>query len=248
MPFFLSPNVQVDRVNTFNSNIVLISFTERTIAPRNLSDQGFGQDFARKQAIDGFYVKCAGNHWYQYPEMLDALSAIRRAASGKDIVTYGSSMGAYAAMKFASALGAKRAVAISPIFSPDPRKPPFEGRWKTDADQIEFIDDTMIGAADTDAFVLTDPTHADARHGRLFRATFPRCTIVAVPFASHPVGHFLREAGLLGDLVKDLIFGAFDNSRWCRDRRKMRTKSPIYKSRLAEVLGERNPLSTTNAV
>jgi pimeloyl-ACP methyl ester carboxylesterase len=242
MSLFESSNLRVDTVDGFNSDVVLVSFAERKTYQARLDEQGFGQDFARKNSIDGIYVKCIGNHWYQYPEIPDALSAIRQAAGGRNIVTYGSSMGAYAAIKFAGVLNAERVVAISPLFSPDPAKPPFERRWKVDADQITFLDDKINMAPETHVYVLTDPAHADAKHARLFRATLSNSTIVAVPLASHPVGHFLREAGLLADLITSLISGRFDNRRWCTARRASRTRSSIYNKRLAEVIAERTSL------
>lgn len=238
MAFFESQHVRVERVSAFNSDIVVVSFAERSDPPVGFQAQGFGQDFARKLSLDGFYIKCIGNHWYQYPEMPDAMEAIRRATMGKTLVTYGSSMGAYAAIKFAKLLGAKRAVAISPLFSPDPRQPPFELRWRVDVDRTEMINDLMEDA-DVDVFVLTDPVHADAKHARLFRQRFTRCKVIAAPFAAHPVGHFLREAGLLADLMSSLLLGKFENSSWCTARRGARTKSAIYNKNLTDTLKRR---------
>jgi hypothetical protein len=57
---FQSQNIRVDRINDFGSQVCLVSFTERKTYRADLAEQGFGQDFARKNSIDGFYVKCIG--------------------------------------------------------------------------------------------------------------------------------------------------------------------------------------------
>ena len=228
----------------------MVTFSERREKSQGLVVPGFGQDFANKHRIDGFYVKCVGDHWYQYPEMGSAIATIRdRVHRTKEIVTYGSSMGAYAALKFSNALNAKRAVCLSPIFSPDPAKPPFEKRWNSDARRINFIDDDMgkdIRHA-AEIFILVDTTHPDARHARLIRDGAPRTITVAVPFASHPVGHFMREAEILTSTMIDIVTGNFDNAKWCQMRRTHRYKSAIYRDRLAAIL-KRKAVSKSQSI
>ncbi|UPK33963.1 hypothetical protein IVB18_38250 [Bradyrhizobium sp. 186] len=239
MPFLETPNIRVDRVDSYGSEIVLVSFAERKTHTADLAEKGWGQDFASFHRIDGFYIKSAGNHWYQYPEMKGAMAAIREAAGSQHLVTYGCSMGAYAAIKFAGALGAKRAVAVSPLFTPDPSKPPYEQRWKVDASRTAFIDDEMDGTPEVHVFILSDPTHPDARHTKLLRRTFPRTTVVPLPFASHPVGPFLREAELLTEFTLRLLYGNFDNRVFCDARRARRSRSQIYLERRKELLAGR---------
>lgn len=240
MPFIQTSNIQVDRVNSYGSKIVLVTFAERKSHSFGFGDKGWGEEFASSHRIDGFYVKAAGNDWYQYPEMQSTLGRIRDAVGNREVVTYGCSMGAYAAVKFAKPLGAKRSIAISPIFSPDPFKPPYDQRWKTDVDRTMLIDDHMEHSDEFELFVLADSTHPDAKHAKLFRQTFQKTTVISLPFSSHPVGPFLREAGLLRELTLSLFFGNFENSSFCLARRNQRLTSQIYRARRDELLLKRN--------
>src|SRR5262249_48609659 len=87
----------------------------------SLDVQGFGEDFFVKRGIDSIHIIPRANNWYQYPELLAAAEAVRRFAASYDkVITYGSSMGAYAAIRLGGEVGAEAALAISPQYSMDP--------------------------------------------------------------------------------------------------------------------------------
>ena len=104
-----------------------------------------------------------------------------------EILTYGSSMGGYAALRFANLLGATHALAFSPQFTIDPRHVPLDPRWQRHY-RPEWHDNSQIRRKHVarhsymvfDPYFPYDRWHADliARRCRGSR----RC---ASPFSEH---------------------------------------------------------------
>ena len=174
------------------------------------------------------------NDWYQHPEMADALAAIRgRAAGAARLTTYGSSMGGYAAIRFADAVGAHAALALSPQYSIDPLKAPFEWRWQQEAHRIRFLPDLdgPIRSAVTPVIVY-DPTTLDRAHVDRIAADIPVARL-RVPHSGHPVGPYLSEGELLTSLVLDMIRGTLDIAATEQAARARRREIITYLAALA---------------
>jgi tetratricopeptide (TPR) repeat protein len=214
-----------------------------TFAPResipSVALPGFGEDFLREAGIPAIHLTAATRHWWLTPEMPAAIAAIRAAAAPfRRVVAYGSSMGAYGALLHARALGAQAVLALSPVISPDPAKPPFERRWRRDLPGLDLAGDDL-GAAlprDADLVLAFDPLHPDAAHAAMIAAAAPgRTRPLPVPFAGHPCGLLLAEAGLLADLARAVILGRGDAPAACRaGLRAARAGVPRYWRGLAE--------------
>jgi hypothetical protein len=99
------------------------SFTDR----RTLDREGFGEAFFASRGVNAVHVLSRDNDWYLLPDIELALEAAAKATASFDRVSaYGSSMGAYAAIRLGGLAGASTAIALSPQFSIDPRLVPFE--------------------------------------------------------------------------------------------------------------------------
>jgi tetratricopeptide (TPR) repeat protein len=235
--FFSSKNITVIRSAGYNSNICVVTFMNLSPDVTNDRDrEGFGANFIQSLRIDAYHVLCSGNDWYQYAEMTDSMYSLRDAiANYSTIVTYGSSMGGYAAIKYARLLGATRSIAISPQVSIDRRKVPFETRWANEAKRIKFIDDEVIEALTTAIHisVMFDPNDLDGRHVKMLRTGVAKLTTVPVPFAGHGAATFFRETGDLKGAMTDLILGSYNPSTWAIRRRKSRLSSPTYWRQIA---------------
>lgn len=194
---------------------------------------GFGEEFFLAHGIGAIHVLTRTNRWYQYREMPAALRAIRAAlGTAQRVLTYGSSMGGYAAIRFAGALGADAVLALSPQYSIDRRRVPFERRW---LEEQRRIGRTRERAIESNARVVIayDPRFAqDRRHIDLIAAEAPVVRL-PLPFGGHPVGGFLVELGLLQPLVLDLLEGGGDVSAVARAARRGRALSPIWLGQLA---------------
>lgn len=178
---------------------------------RTLARPGFGEEYFARHGIGATHLLSRDNDWFQYPELPDALAAMRAAGSGAgQVLAYGSSMGAYAAVRFADAAGATAALALSPQYSIDPARVPFERRWGQDQRRLRPLPalDGPIRSR-VRPVVAYDPHGMDRFHAdRIARDTPIRR--LRLPFAGHPVGGYLQEAGLLHGVVMGALDGTLD--------------------------------------
>ena len=231
-------NVRLRSVEGGRRRPLVVTFDSLN-ADLRLDRKGFGEDWLHDSGHDAVHVISAANAWYQHADMAPACAAVRAAAALHPwTATYGSSMGGYAAIRFADAVGARTAVALSPQFSIDPLKTPFETRWVEYAEDLAFIWDGARPANPTlqTAFVVYDPTDGDRRHAELLAEHYP-VTPFPLPYAGHPAGTFLAETQLLGRSVLAMIDGTFDPGALRGELRAARRRSGKYHF----VLSERQP-------
>nr|WP_047167281.1 hypothetical protein [Sphingomonas sp. Y57] len=195
---------------------------------------GFGEEFLAARGISLITILGCGNDWYQYPDMGAALAAARSALLRADrVITYGSSMGGYAAIRFADALGAHGCLAVSPQYSNDPAKVPFEWRWPEDARRIDWRaePDRPIRCA-ADPVIVYDPTIEDGEHVRRIACDM-RCRAMPIRHAAHPATTFLGSTGLLPDLVLSVLDGSFALEPFRQRVMAARKTDPVYLCELA---------------
>ena len=177
------------------------------------------------------------NRWYQEPELPAALDAARAVtARYPRVVSYGSSMGGFAAIRFGAAAGASDAIAISPQFSINPREAAFETRWSEHSRRIRFVHRPESFPAIGRAYIFYDPRDPDALHADLIAARCPTVR-VRLPYGGHPVASFLNETGLLGEAVQTICAGGFDADACELAARARRRGSGQYLFTLAHRLG-----------
>jgi hypothetical protein len=204
--------------------------------PRGVDRPGFGEAFFQTEGITAIHVMSHGNDWFQYPEMKSLLPLIRQAcASAERLLSYGSSMGGYAALRFAGEIGAHAALALSPQFSLDPRKVPFETRWGPDRRRIRFLRslDGAIMPGPRRILAYDSALVADRRHAMLLAAEADMI-LLPLPYAGHPVGGFLNDTRLLRPLVLTALDGSFDAVRFRRAAHDRRTRSAHWLANIAE--------------
>jgi tetratricopeptide (TPR) repeat protein len=225
---FRSADLLVRSALDFGSNTCVITFDSYT-DERKLDRFGFGEAFFQSRSIDAIHFISRENDWYQYPEMPEVAARVADLVKGYGrVVTYGSSMGAYAAIRFGGLVGAATALAISPQFSIDPRRAKFEQRWKNDSDRIDFILERKLKAPFVStAYVVYDPHDADKRHADLFRQ-HTRVIDVPLPDVGHPATGPIAEAGLLSDLLEDFVADRLDIDRLAQQMLAARETSPHF--------------------
>lgn len=96
--------------NKNNNNKCIITFGE---IDSKLTETGFASDLIMKEGDDHIYV--AQKTWtqYQYLSREDSYKIIRDEITGKEVYTYGSSLGAYCAIYYGTAINA-HILALSP--------------------------------------------------------------------------------------------------------------------------------------
>lgn len=245
---YSSDRFELRRVAAGDGRRIVVTFDSYHV-PTGLDRPGFGEAFFEQQGVTALHLLSCDNGWFQSVEMAEIMGEIARSCVGADrIMTYGSSMGGYGAIRFARAIGAHAALALSPQYSLDPRLVPFETRWAQEQRQLRFrrdIDGPI--ARGPDYIVAYDPRlPADRRHAELIAAATPT-TLLPLPHAGHPVGAFLADTHLLRPLALAALAGTLDRPRLLRAAYARRGTSPHWLA----VLAERQPahrLSTAVAL
>lgn len=236
---FRSDDVVVRRVAAGSGDAWVVTFDHYGIGA-GFERPGFGEAYLAAQGISAIHVLGRGDDWYQYGDMPAALASVREATRGATrVLTYGSSMGAYAALRFADAVGATDVLALSPQYSIDPAVAPGEERWSQDIRRIQWLPEyNGPMACSARAVVIYDPMGPDRWHGQQIEND-AAAHLVRLPYTSHPVTSFLSETGLLAPLIGDILAGEFDVRTFRREARTRRRVSGIYLGELASAQPER---------
>ena len=201
---FKSENIAVRRRLENGSRHCVVTFDSYSDA-QTLDRPGFGEEFFQKLGVDAVHIIGRQNDWYQYPELLEAAAIVRSfLASRERVISYGSSMGGYAAIRFGGIFGTHLAAAFSPQFSVNPAVAPFERRWLADALRIRFCLEAMSIRFVPRAFIFYDPRDDDRLHVDLFRG-HTEVVDIAVPLGGHPCISMLSETDLLRPILLRLL-------------------------------------------
>jgi hypothetical protein len=242
MIFYASRNLKVfaDNAGPTFSEMLVVCFQYQLPDP-SLDAPGFGEEFFRAHRIDSVFVNCATNEWWQYRDLPRALSILRGlAASWRRTVTYGSSMGGYAALRFAGAIGATTCIAVGPQYSPRGVVVPGEDRYDSLVSATDFLHEDAYRICRTATnFVLYDPLYRMDKRHVLRYAQEANLLHVRVPCTGHTPTVVLSQCGLLGDVILELLSGIFLPAEFRRSFRRARRASSEYWRELALRSGER---------
>ncbi|RYI79470.1 MAG: tetratricopeptide repeat protein [Acetobacteraceae bacterium] len=184
-------------------------------------------------------VKAGWNHWFQVSEAEAAIAAIQAITRRfRRVVTYGSSMGGYAAALWSGALAADAIIAVSPQFSIDRLTSPREKRWAEDARRITFSRDDMAAGLNPAAQLnlLYDPFTPDRDHAERLLALSSNPRPLLIPFGGHPAGAFLRDAGCLSRIILGLVRGSLGPAEARSIVRQSRRSTAVYWANSAALL------------
>lgn len=238
---FQSENVLVRAVPCDDQSRWVITFDNYSIG-HGFDRQGFAESYLRGQGVSAIHVMGKREDWYQYSEMPAALQAVRKAIKDAErSITYGSSMGGYAALRFADMVGAKAALALSPQYSINPRLAPFEKRWLQDAERISWKPDGEPPLPrNARAIVVFDPASQDRLHVDLI-ASEVAVSSIPIRYSGHPSASMLAELNILSPLLKDVLSGQDDPAVYRRLSRQRRAESVTYLTTLAAAAAKRRP-------
>jgi hypothetical protein len=193
-------------------------------------------EFFVRRGINFIGVMPEYNDWFQDDEILEAIAAIRSATQGARRIGFGGSMGGYAVINFSEDLDLDTTIAICPQFSIDRNKVPFEHRWQDEAAASAFRHDKVARIRPIRrGYAVFDPTGIDAKHFELIARRHP-LTPLGVYFAGHEQLRFLTRAGLMADLLLDIIGDRFDRAAFLARVRAVRPHSNLVWSGAAMTL------------
>lgn len=171
---------------------------------------GFGESFFEKHGITAYHFIHKHNLWYGFPEMEQALDLVKRhIPAGCSIITYGASMGGYAAVRSSGLLQASKVIAFSPQYSVDPALTPWEKRWSRAIQHCTHSMDRLAINPDAEIFLFYDPGTDDGRHALLISQQ-GLCRHIPMPYSGHFSITMLHQMGMLEKTLLQLIDGTFD--------------------------------------
>lgn len=181
--------------------------TERLIVtfggqPTDLADRGFGTDYARSLGHDSLYVAQRHGTQYQGLSVEDFRRHVADLVEGRDVVAYGASLGAYAALYFGGSIDA-RIIAAAPML---PAWPPLRNPSYA-AVELRHRDLTEVPRSRHAPVAIHDPMvpHDTRLIDEMVRPVYPDLRTLRLPFSGHKVLVALSRARQLTPLIGALI-------------------------------------------
>ncbi|PWC29773.1 tetratricopeptide repeat protein [Teichococcus aestuarii] len=202
----------------------LITFADLTFRPKG--DSIWGQEVARKLKVNAIGFVAKRENWFPAASVAAAAAAVRGALRGP-AVTYGYSMGGYAALKYARLLGAAHAFGVCPQGSIDPRQVPWDKRFHQHHDAA-LLPDMAVRPGEPGRFavLLADPyMPEDARHAAAL-AKGAGVHWLRTPFMDHAPVWLLVESAFLRQMLDGIL--AEDLPRLTALMRARRHQSPHW--------------------
>ncbi len=179
--------------------------------------------------------------WFPHASMMGVLDAIQGIlADYKNIVSYGGSMGGYAAIKYAKPFEMNRVVAMVPQYSINPIE--VEDRRYTDFYDVAVNGDMRIQADDIaeqcEYFIVYDPYFdLDREHYQKIKPLIPQLHTLHLPYTGHDAIAVLANSALLHDFIEH----PFDQTYFYKQIREVKKNSKFYyRSVIAHLLGTHN--------
>lgn len=181
------------------SDKLLISFGG---LPSSKTRTGFGSDFAIKSGYHHIFAAQAPGSQYQELSLEAFRDAVMAVCEGKDVYTYGSSLGGYCAIYYAGVINAQ-AIAAAPKNSAHPslkhnlKKP------------LKFKHHEMVDAPKSDKppIIIYDPYQREETRfiEKLIIPAYPNAELVKVPYSGHLVLQVMNNHGLLKNFMRGVI-------------------------------------------
>jgi len=205
----------------------VVSFEYWKPAP-TLEGEFAAEGFFRHRGMNAFGIMAASNDWFQDDEIVQVIAAINAVAEGWRLIGYGGSMGGFAAINFFHDLHLANAVAVSPQFSIDAARAPYEPRWRAEAAAISFNHDKIDAIPPvTSGWAIFDPWCVDGRHMADIQRHH-RLTEIHVPLGGHDIMGILQQADVYTGMVNDMLAERFDAAAFRRAWRVARRRSAKF--------------------
>lgn len=191
-----------------NSEFLLITFS--AICFKSVSETFWGESFSKKNDISVIgFVSRTGTNWYPRKDVELAAKEIEKISRKYiDIITYGSSMGAYGALKHSALLGATACAAFGAQFSIDPLEVDnvaFTRFYRHDVNENMSI---KAGDICKNAYVFYDPHFEfDRINANVIANTSPNVSLVKIPYAGHECIKVIAGATTTLNLLKSCLSG-----------------------------------------
>lgn len=171
--------------------------------PSGLDSEPFALKYIAKHGMDAISVAQRNGTQFQGLSVEDFYAAVSAEVSDRDVICYGSNLGAYAALYYGGSINA-RIIAASPFF---PAWRPLKIRAYSDVD-VRHLELTDVPKSSHRPTVIYDPMrHQDSRMVDLMVSpAYPAARILKLPYAGHTTLVTLSAARCLTPLIDGLVF------------------------------------------
>ncbi len=238
---FAGDDVLVERIvpaGASEGRPLVVTFTSYS---QSLPPKPFAASYLARLNLPCIAFRSLKNHWWQTREMETCFKLLEpHLADFGEVITYGSSMGAHAALAFSQPLRATRVIAAAPQFSISRDSVPQETRWAWEAQAYPQIFDPLRWISPTaEKFILSDRNHVEDRAQiKLFTSSSSGFHHINVPYSKHSPLKLLLQNGILSDVVTQLIMGQHDPAKITQIIRRAGQNTL---NRYTTVLGKRYP-------
>ncbi len=211
--------------------ILVVTFENREYGPKPPDRPCWGSKFLIRQGVSILGVKVEMPDWYRKPDLrafFDGPFFAEIAAKHQRILFYGSSMGGYGALAYATP--GSEVLAFNPQTTLDHALVPWETRYPDGKKQDwsgPRSDAALNAVHAAKIYVAYDPLYPDdLRH--VERLDMRNVVHLKLPLVEHVVAGHLLNLGLLEDVLKSFLQGHLEVSRWAQLVRKRRRYTHYY--------------------
>jgi tetratricopeptide (TPR) repeat protein len=231
-------NIRIEHFFNVDIKNFKVAFVFTPSHNRNLEGNPFGGNIFLKNGFDVIAFKNINDDWYQnIPRAIfNLLEQLIDNNKYTYKVSYGSSMGGFAAIVFSNLLKLDLSVSFSPQYS---ISEPFDKRWEYYSHKIKFnylmdSDNIFIGCK---FHIFYDNKSLDCVQVNHLKKLIPKenLFLIKIPYSGHPCVDFLDEVNVLKEVIP-IISNSSDNLLFNFKFRLLRKYSSSYFRFIAEAL------------
>ncbi|WP_321447991.1 hypothetical protein [uncultured Cohaesibacter sp.] len=196
-----------------NTGPIVFAFDNMASAGPIENRKGWGYDFIRSQSINVVsFLETRSTAWYRpssFLEFLDELEQVIDFSKFSSRISYGGSMGGYAAGAFASRLNCDAAILLNPVSSLSKELAPWETRFEI-AKKVNWSSsyhdaaEGIVGVPHV--YLVADSLHSlDLKHIKRFERACPSCEFYRFPGVGHGIAVHMHALGVLKPFVLDIF-------------------------------------------
>lgn len=223
---------------------LIISFDNAARASGRSLDgrRPWGEKFYLGEGHSLLGVMAATDDWFRCSELILALQKLsddKFFNKFEKVVLTGASMGGFAAGAFAPLAPGCTVISMSPQWTRDPKRAPWEHRFPGGAKQdwtLPFGDAAKGIRSAAKAYVIFDSLNRlDLRHARRMQVV-PQVELLPIPAGGHGVPPILLQMGLLKDVSRQAIAGDLSRSTFFRATRARKDTLRYYRMLAREAM------------
>ena len=236
---FALDGYDVDVLLRSESDLIVGFAPRNSIYPAATEAPAWGEGFLKKLGVSAFHVRPKKSCWYLGRDLqgfMRSASSTGLFSTWSNVMTYGGSMGGFAALAYARTVSARRVLSMNPQLNLGPSVRTWEDRFPEALEQDWTSDLTRIEeqVRDVETLVLVyDPYHRQDRR-QVDLMTSPHAIRLKIPFVGHMMATHMKDLSVLGPVFRQTLRGEIDVQAFYRQIRGRR-HLPRYRSRMTGV-------------